>query len=404
MGKKIYLSPSNQTGNKFITGDTNEGAVWNEIAVKLQRLLADYECEVKMCKPSQTLGVRADDAKAWGADVYIAMHSNAAGTANKGAHGVEVYYDSRKGAATKALAQAVLTQLSTIFTSRGLKTSSKLIDCYKPSMPSIIGECGFHDNKMDALLILNNKDKIAQLYCAALAQYLGLKKKDGTTPSTPSTPDTTPATTFKAGDLVKITGSKYYDGQTIPNWVKNMKWYVYSVNKDRVVINKSRDGSRAIMSPVAASSLCLVQSPSEEAKPAPEPADGPKQDDIIYTVKSGDTLGAIAAKYKTTVALLAAYNGISNVNLINVGQKIKIPADPEAAKKATTVEVGDTVKIIGTKYYGGRLIPNWVKSLNWIVYSAPANSDRIVINKSADGTKAIMSPVNRKDLYVVKKA
>ena len=235
---------------------------------------------------------------------------------------------------------------------------------------------------------------------AILAVREAADKKDETPAPSPA-PSTT---TFKAGDLVKITGSTYYNGQSIPNWVRNTNWYVYSVSKDRVVINKSQDGSKAIMSPVAASSLSLVQRPSEEAKPSPAPADEPKKDDIIYTVKSGDTLGAIAAKYKVTVALLAAYNGISNINLINVGQKIKIPADPEAAKKATTVEAGDLVKIIGTKYYGGKLIPNWVKAINWYVYSAPANSDRVVINKSQDGTKAIMSPVNRKDLYIVKKA
>lgn len=43
-----------------------------------------------------------------------------------------------------------------------------------------------------------------------------------------------------------------------------------------------------------------------------------------YTVKSGDTLTAIASKYKTTVAKIAADNNIKNVNLIYVGQKIKI--------------------------------------------------------------------------------
>lgn len=43
-----------------------------------------------------------------------------------------------------------------------------------------------------------------------------------------------------------------------------------------------------------------------------------------YTVKAGDTLSAIAAKYGTTVAALAKKNGISNPNLIYVGQVLKI--------------------------------------------------------------------------------
>ena len=44
----------------------------------------------------------------------------------------------------------------------------------------------------------------------------------------------------------------------------------------------------------------------------------------IYTVKSGDTLSEIAAKYKTTVAKLVEDNNIKNANLIYPGQKIVI--------------------------------------------------------------------------------
>lgn len=45
----------------------------------------------------------------------------------------------------------------------------------------------------------------------------------------------------------------------------------------------------------------------------------------VYIVKSGDTLGAIAKKYNTTVATLVKLNNIKNANLINVGQKIILP-------------------------------------------------------------------------------
>lgn len=47
--------------------------------------------------------------------------------------------------------------------------------------------------------------------------------------------------------------------------------------------------------------------------------------ETVYTVKKGDTLSGIAAKYGTTYQKLASYNGIQNPNLIHVGQKIKIP-------------------------------------------------------------------------------
>ena len=45
----------------------------------------------------------------------------------------------------------------------------------------------------------------------------------------------------------------------------------------------------------------------------------------IYTVKAGDTLSGIAAKYGTSYQVLAQVNGIANPNLIHVGQTIKLP-------------------------------------------------------------------------------
>lgn len=46
---------------------------------------------------------------------------------------------------------------------------------------------------------------------------------------------------------------------------------------------------------------------------------------IVYTVERGDTLSKIARAFGTSVAVLAELNGITNPNLIYVGQKIKIP-------------------------------------------------------------------------------
>lgn len=43
-----------------------------------------------------------------------------------------------------------------------------------------------------------------------------------------------------------------------------------------------------------------------------------------YTVKSGDTLHAIATTYNTSVEKLAEKNNISNPNLIHVGQAIEV--------------------------------------------------------------------------------
>lgn len=55
---------------------------------------------------------------------------------------------------------------------------------------------------------------------------------------------------IKAGDLVEITGSVYYNGKNIPLWVRDQKWFVHSISGDRVLINKNEKGTNAIMSPI----------------------------------------------------------------------------------------------------------------------------------------------------------
>ena len=73
---------------------------------------------------------------------------------------------------------------------------------------------------------------------------------------------------------------------------------------------------------------------------------------VTYTVKSGDTLSSIASKYNTTYQKLAQYNNISNPNIINVGQVIKIPNESTSTveKEYYIVKNGDTLSSIAKKY------------------------------------------------------
>lgn len=68
-------------------------------------------------------------------------------------------------------------------------------------------------------------------------------------------------------------------------------------------------------------------------KPAPKVETKPKADanapkakttSTYYTVKKGDTLGAIAARNGTTVDKLCKLNGIKSSSILQIGQKIKI--------------------------------------------------------------------------------
>jgi LysM repeat protein len=52
----------------------------------------------------------------------------------------------------------------------------------------------------------------------------------------------------------------------------------------------------------------------------------PPPPQIKHIVKRGETLYGIAIKYGTTVAKIADANGLRNINLIDVGQVLIIPA------------------------------------------------------------------------------
>jgi len=65
---------------------------------------------------------------------------------------------------------------------------------------------------------------------------------------------------FKIGDLVSIiNNAKYYNDVAVPEWVKGVKWYIKSVNGDRVVIDKSEDNKYAICSAIDGKYLKLVE-------------------------------------------------------------------------------------------------------------------------------------------------
>lgn len=65
-----------------------------------------------------------------------------------------------------------------------------------------------------------------------------------------------------------------------------------------------------------------------------------------YTVQAGDTLGALAERWGTSVPAICELNGIANPSLIFVGQRIRRPgADPEVAA-ATNVDVVDGSSVL----------------------------------------------------------
>jgi LysM repeat protein len=76
--------------------------------------------------------------------------------------------------------------------------------------------------------------------------------------------------------------------------------------------------------------------PGKAAAPAPDPGSGSgttPSAPSTYTVKKGDTLTAIAAKYNTTVARLVSLNGLTDADDLTVGQTLKLPGKAPATPR-----------------------------------------------------------------------
>ena len=68
-----------------------------------------------------------------------------------------------------------------------------------------------------------------------------------------------------------------------------------------------------------------------------------------YTVKSGDSLYAIAKKYNTTVDTLKSLNNLTS-NTLSIGQVLKLPGSSATSTDTYTVKSGDTLYAIANKY------------------------------------------------------
>ena len=95
-----------------------------------------------------------------------------------------------------------------------------------------------------------------------------------------------------------------------------------------------------------------------------------------YTVKSGDTLSAIAKEKNTTVDEIAKKNKIRNVNLITVGQVLEIEDEKEAtntAEQATTSKV-DTTQATTTGSASNGLSAEDAAAKEWIAQKESSGS------------------------------
>ncbi|HET6793500.1 MAG TPA: LysM peptidoglycan-binding domain-containing protein [Acidimicrobiales bacterium] len=83
----------------------------------------------------------------------------------------------------------------------------------------------------------------------------------------------------------------------------------------------------------AGSTLQIAGAPSTSTDDSPSSGSG-GADTTTVVVAKGDNLTTLAHRYATTVSSLARLNGISHLNLVRIGQRLKVPTASSSAAAA----------------------------------------------------------------------
>ena len=187
----IYLSPSRQIHNAYAGGSTNEQVQMYRVGTRLNKILEnEYICKVYMPPVSMEISLkkRPLDAYNKGADVYLAIHSNANPIGKS--YGATGYYFPAC-AQSKLLSQNVIREMAKIQYKKSTVAQSSVagMDAFDQigygevrdpayyGMISLLAEVEYHDHADTAKWIINNPDKIARALANALEKTIGMQKK-----------------------------------------------------------------------------------------------------------------------------------------------------------------------------------------------------------------------------------
>lgn len=178
MSRKIYISPSNQVGNTYATGNTNEKEQCHKIAKACVDALVENGFQV-MCTYNDDMYKRVEESNAFGADIHIAIHTNATAKHNV-TGGSQVLLYSISGEREKA-GNAVLSRLSPITPGKSAERLVLKPDFYEVRATkgmALYCECEFHDTQLGSDFIINNTDRIGEAIAYGICDYYGIVPKN----------------------------------------------------------------------------------------------------------------------------------------------------------------------------------------------------------------------------------
>ena len=174
MAKKIYLSPSNQNGNKYAAGNTNEMEQCNKIAAAAEAALKRCGFSVKRAPKGQNMSVSINESNAWGAELHVPIHTNAFDEKTTGGTMIMVYSNSGENAKAAKAIKAALDPI-TPGKDYAIQTRTDLAELRQTAAIAVYCECEFHDTKEGASFIIANTGKIGEAIAKGICSYYGVK-------------------------------------------------------------------------------------------------------------------------------------------------------------------------------------------------------------------------------------
>ena len=224
-------------------GNYQEFKIAREIGKYIGETFKDYACTADVLNYDATLYLteRIAHVNKHGYDLAMEIHLNASGGT-----GSEGYY-KHKSATSKKLAGAISKSIANTFGIRDRGAKVKINPANGTDYFGFVRSCKCESLLIETVFIDTASDRkhvetaAGQRQCAeaivsAIANFYGIKKKSA--PAVKPSEDKPTATTVRAGDIVKIKGSKYATGQKIPAWVKLKKHTVKSVNGEKALLKE----------------------------------------------------------------------------------------------------------------------------------------------------------------------